>query len=236
MLYPSIQHFLSTLHENCLLLARHGETDWNSLGLVQGQQDRPLSPIGYRQRKNLFFRLFAVPIHHIFTSSLQRTIQTALPISEEKGIAIEKIDSFNEAKLGVFEGENKLNFSDSFSENLYNDFIHDEVNIVLPGGGENLKMVHERIKEPLKEVLHSVNKGNVLLIAHRNVNKMILQNLLGLTFEEGYHVEHKNDWLYIFFPDSIRLFLVKIIGPTGTIEIISGYETIDSKIKSDFKR
>ena len=99
MLYPSIQHFLSTLQENCLLLARHGETDWNSLGLVQGQQDRPLSPIGYRQRKNLFFRLFAVPIHHIFTSSLQRTIETALPISEEKGIAIEKIDSFNEAKL-----------------------------------------------------------------------------------------------------------------------------------------
>ena len=236
MLYPSIQHFLSTLQENCLLLARHGETDWNSLGLVQGQQDRPLSPIGYRQRKNLFFRLFAVPIHHIFASTLQRTIQTALPISEEKGIAIEKTDSFNEAKLGVFEGENKLNFSDSFSENMYNDFIHDEVNIVLPGGGENLKMVHERIKEPLKEVLHSVNEGNVLLIAHRNVNKMILQNLLGLTFEEGYHVEHKNDWLYIFLPDSIRLFLVKIIGPTGTIEIVSGYETIDSKIKSDFKQ
>jgi len=235
MFYPSIQNFLSTIQESCLLLARHGETDWNSLGLVQGQQDRPLSPVGYQQRKNLFFRLFSVPLHHIFTSSLQRTIQTALPVSEEKGIELEKIVSFNEAKLGVFEGENKLKFSDSFSKNIYNTFLHDEVNIALPGGGENLKMVHERIKKPLKKVLHATKKGNVLLIAHRNVNKMILKNLLGLTFEEGYCIEHKNDWLYIFFPTSTQLFLVKINGPIGTIEIIPGYETIDSK-KSDFKR
>ena len=64
---------------------------------------------------------------------------------------------------------------------------------------------------------------------------MILKNLLGLTFEEGYCIEHKNDWLYIFFPTSTQLFLVKINGPIGTIEIIPGYETIDSK-KSDFKR
>jgi len=48
-------------------------------------------------------------------------------------------------------------------------------------------------------------------------------------------LEHKNDWLYIFFPTSTQLFLVKINGPIGTIEIIPGYETIDSK-KSDFKR
>jgi len=231
MLYPSIQHFLSTIQGNCLLLARHGETDWNSLGLVQGQQDRPLSPMGYQQRKNLFFRLFPVPIQYIFTSNLQRTVQTALPISEEKDIAINKIKAFNEAKLGVFEGENKLDFSDSFSEKMYSNFLHDEVNVVLPGGGENLKMVHERIKEPLKKVMHSIKEGNVLLVAHRNVNKMILKNLLGLTFEEGYHVEHKNDWLYIFFPDAMQLFLVKIGGPTGTIAVISGYETIGAKIK-----
>ena len=236
MLYSSIQHFLATIQENCLLLARHGETDWNALGLVQGQQDRPLSPLGYRQRTNLFFRLFDVPILRIFTSGLQRTIQTALPISQGKGIEIEKKDAFNEAKLGIFEGENGLDFSDLFLEKKYNDFLRDEVNVVLPGGGENLKMVHDRIRASLNEIMHSVKRGNTLLIAHRNVNKMILKNLLGLTFMEGYDVEHKNDWLYIFFPDSIQLFLVKISAPIGEIEIISGYETIDSRVQSDFKR
>ena len=236
MLYPSIQHFLSSIQGHCLLLARHGETDWNALGIVQGQQDRPLSPLGYRQRSNLFFRLFEVPIQHIFTSGLRRTIQTALPISEEKGIELEKIDAFNEAKLGVFEGENKLNFSDSFLEEKYHDFLRDEVNIVLPGGGENLKMVHERIIAPLKEAMRSIKNGNTLLIAHRNVNKMILKNLLGLTFTEGYNVEHKNDWLYIFFPDPTQLFLAKIGEPIGDIEIVRGYETINSTIQCDFNR
>lgn len=234
MLYTSIQDFLSPIQENCLLLSRHGETDWNSLGLVQGQQDRPLSPLGYQQRKNLFFRLLDVPIHRIFTSNLQRTMQTALPVSEEKGLKIEKIELFNEAKLGVFEGENKYDFSDPFSENMYHKFLHDEVNVVLPGGGENLKMVNARIQKPLKTVMESVKKGHTLLVAHRNVNKMILKSLLNLGFKEGYEIEHKNDWLYLFFPDSNRLFLIKIRDSAGKLEIISGYETIDSQVITDF--
>ena len=108
--YSSLQEFLDRLQENCLLLARHGESDWNAIGLIQGQQDRPLSPVGFKQRKNLFFLLQPVTIARIFSSTLQRTIQTALPISEEKNIPIERMPALNEAKLGVFEGENKILF------------------------------------------------------------------------------------------------------------------------------
>lgn len=82
MIYPSLSSFLEELKENCLLLARHGETDWNSKSLIQGQQDRPLSPKGFQQRKNLFFCLRQVQISKIYTSQLQRTIQTAQPLSE----------------------------------------------------------------------------------------------------------------------------------------------------------
>jgi len=84
--------------------------------------------------------------------------------------------------------------------------------------------------------MRSIKNGNTLLIAHRNVNKMILKNLLGLTFTEGYNVEHKNDWLYIFFPDPIQLFLEKIGEPIGDIDIVRGYETINSTLQCDFNR
>ncbi len=104
MIYRSLTEFLDQLQQNCLLLARHGETDWNALELIQGQQDRPLSPKGFQQRKNLFFHLQTVPLVKIYCSSLQRTIQTAQPLSEENHIPIITFPELNEAKLGVFEG------------------------------------------------------------------------------------------------------------------------------------
>lgn len=228
MAYPSLTAFLDELQQNCLLLARHGETDWNALGLIQGQQDRPLSPKGFQQRKKLFFHLQAVPLAKIYCSSLQRTLQTVQPLSEEKGIPIIIIPELNEAKLGVFEGEHKVNFADEHSRIMYQTFLRDEINVILPGGGENLRAVHARIQKPIKEILHSVgHDGHVLVVGHRNVNKMLVQSLLGLDFEAGYRVEHRNHWLYIFAPQSNEIYLMKIQSPAGEVEIASGYDEID---------
>jgi len=102
MIYLSLQNFLGILQQNCLLLARHGETDWNALGLIQGQQDRPLSPKGFQHRKSLFFHLQPVPLAKIYTSALQRTLQTAQPLSEEKKIPIWWGDRWADKTLHVF--------------------------------------------------------------------------------------------------------------------------------------
>ncbi len=211
-----------------MLLARHGESDWNSINLVQGQQDRLLNPVGFMQRKNLFFLLQPVAIAHIFTSALQRTIQTALPISEEEKIPIQKIPELDKSKLGVFEGENKVYFSDDFSRKMYQSFLDDEINVVLPGGGENLKMVDIRIAHPLAMILNVVNNsGHTLVVGHRNINKMIIRNLLSLSFEDGYQVEHNNDFLYSFVPKMQEFFFVKTSSPGAIIEIEPGYKKIN---------
>ncbi len=228
MIYSSLKNFLCELKQNCLLLARHGETDWNAMGLIQGRQDRPLSSKGFLQRKNLFFHLRSVPLVKIYTSALQRTIQTAQPLSDEKKIPITISPALNEARLGVFEGEHKVNFSDDYSAKLYKEFLQDEINVILPGGGENLKTVYGRIQKPLKGILSSVaQKGHVLVVAHRNINKMLIKSLLDLDFEAGYRVEHKNNWLYIFTPHPQAIYLMKIKSPVGDLEIVPGYEEID---------
>ena len=219
--------FLDSLKENCLLLARHGESDWNCSDLLQGQQDRPLSPEGFNQRKNLFFLLHSITIARIFTSTLQRTIQTAMPISEDKRIPLEKMPELNEAKLGVFEGQKKSFASDDFSKKMYRSFLDDEINVVLPGGGENLKMVDKRIAKPVSMFLDAVGSGHILIVGHRNVNKMIIRNILGLSFDEGYRVEHENSCLYVFAPKSRKAFFVNIEDPGSFIKIGPGYTKID---------
>jgi len=66
----------------------------------------------------------------------------------------------------------------------------------------------------------------VLVVAHRNVNKMLVQSLLGLDFKAGYRVEHLNHWLYIFAIQSNEIYLMKINSPADEVEIISGYGEI----------
>ena len=226
MPYRSIQSFLEERQEDCLLLARHGETDWNARGLIQGQQDRPLSALGYRQRKVLFFRLRSVALVRIFTSGLDRAIQTALPLNAELGLPQEVLPALNEAKLGVFEGESKTEFADELSARLYKEFLEDEVNVVLPGGGENLRQLDARIQEPLKLILESLHSGHVLVVSHRNVAKVLIKNLLGLSFEQAKHVEQKNHWLYIFAPRAREIFLVRLDDATGPLMIRPGYEKV----------
>ena len=60
-----------------LLLVRHGETDWNASGRIQGATDIPLNDTGRRQALKLQRRLAAVAVHAAYTSDLSRCVETA---------------------------------------------------------------------------------------------------------------------------------------------------------------
>lgn len=215
--------FLAGLEEHCLLIARHGETDWNAMGLMQGQQDRPLNPKGYQQRLNLFFQLQQVEIARIYTSSLQRSIQTALPLSEEKGIEIIKLKALNEVKLGVFEGTAKTGIDNEILSKMYHAFLKDEIHISLPGGGENLKVAYDRIRAPMLTILNSVQRhGHTLVVSHRNINKLIIKHVLNLSFETAFCVEHLNNWIYVYAPEKDKLYLGVIRDSHGSIHFKNG--------------
>jgi probable phosphoglycerate mutase len=223
--YTSFQNFLSELSENCLFLSRHGETDWNAMKIIQGQQDRPLNATGLEQRKNLFSLLHPISLNRIYCSTLKRTSLTAIPISIEKKIKIEKRAELNEVSLGIFEGQHKEKFIDALSKKRYKLFLNDEINIAPPGGGESLRMVDKRVCNWVTNCIESVmSSGNVLVVGHRNVNKMIIKNLMGLSLEEGSLIEHKNSWLYIYCPNKSEIFLLKIPTPKDNIRIKRGYE------------
>ena len=65
-----------------IILIRHGETDWNRELRFQGQVDVPLNATGHEQARRLAQRLAqeAVVAHHLVSSDLVRTRQTAQPV------------------------------------------------------------------------------------------------------------------------------------------------------------
>jgi hypothetical protein len=89
-------------------------------------------------------------------------------------------------------------------------------------------MADKRVRSVVAGCIDTVvSCGHVLIVAHRNINKMIIKNLMDISVEEGYRVEHKHSWLYLFAPQTSGLFLVKIPAPQEPIQVQLGYEAIE---------
>lgn len=85
-------------------IARHGETTWNAVGRYQGRLDTPLSPLGEAQAQALAGNLAGKGVRRIISSPLSRCVQTALPLSNAAGVAIEIDPLLIEIAHGTWEG------------------------------------------------------------------------------------------------------------------------------------
>jgi 2,3-bisphosphoglycerate-dependent phosphoglycerate mutase len=91
-----------------ILLLRHGETDANRDGIVQGHRPTPLNGLGHSQARLLARRIAAyVPrVEVLISSDLPRALQTALPIGTALGVLVSQDAAWRERSYGSFEGKN----------------------------------------------------------------------------------------------------------------------------------
>ena len=87
-----------------LLLVRHGETDWNAEGRLQGHTDRPLSEFGRRQAHALADRLAGDSIVAVYASDLSRARQTAEIVAARLGLDVALDPRLREKDWGTWEG------------------------------------------------------------------------------------------------------------------------------------
>src|SRR5436190_1312043 len=87
-----------------LLLVRHGETDWNAAGRLQGHTDRPLNEYGRRQAKELADRLAGEGADAIYASDLSRAKETAEIVGERLGLTVVIDADLREKNWGSWEG------------------------------------------------------------------------------------------------------------------------------------
>ena len=87
-----------------LLLVRHGETDWNASGRLQGHTDRPLNDYGRRQARELADRLADDGIVAIYASDLSRAKETAEIVGVRLGLPVVIDADLRERNWGSWEG------------------------------------------------------------------------------------------------------------------------------------
>jgi 2,3-bisphosphoglycerate-dependent phosphoglycerate mutase len=86
------------------LLARHGETDWNSERRWQGHADQPLNAVGRAQARELAETLADRAIDVVYASDLVRAHETAVIVADRLGLPVEVDAGLREVDVGDWAG------------------------------------------------------------------------------------------------------------------------------------
>lgn len=162
-----------------LVLVRHGETDWNILGIWTGIKDIHVSEAGHKDARKMGELVKDINFDHIFTSNLIRTKETLseMTVTDEalKLVPTEEDRELTERDYGDYTGKNKWEVQKMIGEEEFQK-LRRGWDYPVPHG-ENLKMVYERtVPFYLDKILPILKENkNVLVVAHGNSIRSIVK-------------------------------------------------------------
>ena len=162
-----------------LYLVRHGELVTSKEWRYVGQMDVDLNEAGKQQIKKLSSRLSSEQIDRIFSSDLNRTIESAKIIGNKLGIINESISEFREIDLGVWEGHTLDEIEERFPDDLVKRSEDIEDFRVI--NGESFSDVNKRVIPKIMDIIKNNAGKRILVIAHGGVNRIIIADALGLS-------------------------------------------------------
>jgi phosphoserine phosphatase len=151
-----------------LFLIRHGQTEWNSQGRYQGEQDTILTETGIKQARLARKYLSRVNFANFYSSPKKRALQTANIITDGLKIQINIRENLKELNFGKWEGLTFENINASYRQD-YQKWLSDPFNNA-PTGGENFKVLIERTGSEINKIVNENTDGsNVGIVTHGGV-------------------------------------------------------------------
>jgi len=144
-----------------ILLARHGETDWNREGRYQGHADEPLNDTGREQSRELASRLRAEPVAAVYSSDLRRASETASIVAQELGLAVVPDSRLREIDVGSWQGRTRAELDGA------------------PWDGETYDQHRARAVAALADIAAAHPDARVLVVAHGGTLRRIQEAATG---------------------------------------------------------
>ena len=149
-----------------IYFARHGQTDWNLQGKVQGATDIPLNGNGIAQAHRLCEKIKEenIDLEKIYTSDQIRAIRTAQIVDEQYHVGYEIVKGLEEMSLGDFEGHTWDEINALFPKEL--QYWNEDRRYHTSPNGESYQMVIERLFSALDHIIgqHDISSDKSLLI------------------------------------------------------------------------
>ena len=169
--------------ETLVLLARHGETDWNAERRWQGHADPPLNERGREQARSLAALLARRSVSTIYSSDLQRASETAGVVAESLGLPVQLDERLREVDVGEWSGLTTVEVEERFPGALARR---------RDGGsgwelGESYEAMGERVWAAVLAIAEAHPDEIVLAVTHVGPVRM-MRRLAGLQGEEWQRV------------------------------------------------
>ena len=165
-----------------VILARHGETDWNRENRFQGHADPPLNATGRTQSAELAADLAGEPIDRVYTSPLRRAAETAAIVAERLGLEVESLEPLREIDVGGWSGltrdEVAVRFPDEYARWLERS----------PHGfenGETYEQLAARVVPAIEELAERHPSETLLVVTHGGPSRVMQAHAAGIDYAEA---------------------------------------------------
>ena len=163
-----------------LIVWRHGNTDWNAGGRVQGQTDVPLNALGRQQALDASELLVKRKPDAIVSSDLRRAAETAAALAALTGLTIHQDERLRERYFGAWQGLTMAEVSQRFPEEHARWTAGAD-----PGGDvESLDDLGKRVAEALLDAAALAPGGTVVVATHGAAARQGVGHLLGWPVEQ----------------------------------------------------
>lgn len=165
-----------------IFLTRHGQTEWNLEGRMQGRLNSDLTDLGKTQAMWLGQRLIDEKIDVICSSTSGRAIETAKIIRGNRPIEIDQYEGLMEFDAGEWQGMKHEDVEGNFSE-AYHSFWH-KPELFKSNHQEDFNQIMGRARKTLDEITHKYEGKNVLIVSHGVLLKGILASVKSLEVKD----------------------------------------------------
>ena len=148
-------------HQRRVVLWRHGRTEWNVAGRVQGQTDTQLDEVGREQARSAAARLAALGPDRIVSSDLVRARDTAQQLAEATGLDVELDERLREMNFGGREGMTWREAWAAFPDGMRAWVEGDETQIP---GSETHRGAGDRFAAALHDHVSLLRAGGTLVV------------------------------------------------------------------------
>lgn len=167
-----------------LYIMRHGKTDWNDLGIIQGKKDIPLNDEGRRMAETACIEYADINIDICYSSPLVRAVETAEIFLKNRDISLIIDDRLKEMGFGEFEGVRNNHKVDKSPINIIFDKPSEYTDSIcgVESFGQLFKRTGEFINEKIKP---QIKQGlDILIVGHAAMNASIICQIEGIPISD----------------------------------------------------
>ena len=145
-----------------------------------------LNAEGRQQAKALVRRLSGLQIEAVFSSPLERALETARPIAEDRGLQVQALAGLNEIDFGEWTGRALEDLAPAAQWQLFNRY---RSGTRIPGGETMLEVVARSVKE-LERLQQTHSEGSlVAVVSHGDVLRALIVHSLGMSLDLMFRIE-----------------------------------------------